>query len=226
MRVRGVTFLLSLASVLWSPSLHAVPVANCGSACQAAQVGALVDLYTATQGSQWLVSEGWSSLTSATSISTVCAFLYSNQQGWCCNSDQVLCPVEYGISVLALEGNNLKGTLPESLSALGPTLLSVVLSSMEPHAASFVTLTCSCCNLSTCFAHADNQLSGTLPSFASAPYLRDVILANNNLTGPVPSTLFSLPQAYRIDLVIQLISNLLPPICVPSAAFLCVFAGG
>lgn len=50
--------------------------------------------------------------------------------------------------------------------------------------------------------NADNQLSGTLPSFAAAPYLKDVIIANNHLTGTVPSTIFSLPQAYRIDLVI------------------------
>ena len=134
MVARRVFCLLSLACILWSPSLHAVPIASCDSVCQAAQVRALLDLYTATQGSQWFVSEGWSSLTSATPISTVCAFLESNQQGWCCTSSQALCPAEYGISVLLMVGNNLQGTLPASISALGPTLLSLVLSSMEPHA--------------------------------------------------------------------------------------------
>lgn len=134
MGARPVFCLLSLACIMWSPSLHAVPVASCDSACQAAQVSAMLDLYTATQGSQWLVSEGWSSLTPATPISTLCAVLESNSQGWCCNSSQALCPAEFGVSMLALWRNNLKGTLPASFSALGPTLISLILSSTEPHA--------------------------------------------------------------------------------------------
>lgn len=141
MRAQQVFRLLSLACAVWAPSLHAVPVTSCDSACQEGQVRALVDLYTATQGSQWLVSNGWSSLTVATPITTVCAFLEVNNQGFCCNSGQALCPAEYGVSMLVLAGQNLKGTLPPSLlPALGPTLLWLVLSSMKPHAAILITL--------------------------------------------------------------------------------------
>lgn len=140
MGARRVFCLLSLACILWSPSLHAVSVASCDSACQTAQVRALMDLYTATQGSQWHVSEGWSSLTSATSMSTVCAFLENNLQGWCCTNNQALCPAEFGVSALLLFRNNLKGTLPASFSALGPTLISLILSSTEPQALNFCYL--------------------------------------------------------------------------------------
>lgn len=140
---RHVSWLLCLSCIVWAPSLHAVPVSSCTSSngCQQAQIEALVELYTATQGSQWRVSEGWSSLTSTTSISTVCAFLVKNQHGWCCDGTQSLCPVEYGISFLVLWGNNLKGTLPASFfSALGPTLLGLVLSSMELNATALCCL--------------------------------------------------------------------------------------
>lgn len=141
MRARRVFGLLSLACILWAPSLHAVPVTSCDTTCQEGQVRALLELYTATQGSQWLVSEGWSSLTLATPITTVCAFLASNGHGFCCNSGQALCPAEYGVSMLVLAGNNLRGTLPPSLlPALGPTLLWLVLTSTEPHAAVLITL--------------------------------------------------------------------------------------
>lgn len=129
---------LCLSGVLRAPLLRAVPVTTCSSACQAAQVSALVDLYAATQGSQWVVSAGWSSLTPATPIATVCAVLDNNLQGWCCDSTKSRCPAEYGIGMLILYRNNLKGTLPASLfTALGPTLLSVILSSMELKATKF-----------------------------------------------------------------------------------------
>lgn len=65
-----------------------------------------------------------------------------------------------------------------------------------------IVLTCSCCNLLTAAVHADNQLSGTIATF-TAPYLKDLIIAGNELTGTVPSTILSLPQVYRIDLVIS-----------------------
>lgn len=141
MRARQVFRLLSLACIVWAPSLHAVPVTSCDTVCQEGQVRALLELYTATQGSQWLLSEGWSSLTLATPITTVCAFLASNNHGFCCDSSQALCPADYGVSMLVLVGNNLKGTLPPSLlPALGPTLLWLGLNSMEPHAAILVPM--------------------------------------------------------------------------------------
>lgn len=62
-------------------------------------------------------------------------------------------------------------------------------------------LTCSCCNRLTAAVNADNQLSGTIPTF-SAPYLKDLIISSNDLSGTVPSTILNLPQVYRIDLVI------------------------
>lgn len=114
------------------------------------------------------------------------------------------------------------------LFSLGANTIERGFEQYEAASTSIVTLICNCCTLLTCVLHADNQLSGTLPSFAAAPYLKDVILANNHLTGTVPSTLFSLPQAYRIDLV-TLSSSLAiscQPIRVPSAAFIFVFAGG
>ena len=63
-----------------------------------------------------------------------------------------------------------------------------------------VVLTCSCGDLLIFALSAGNQLSGTIPTF-NAPYLKDLIIANNNLTGTVPSSIFTLPQVYRIDLV-------------------------
>lgn len=191
---------LCLLAVLWAPVHDAAPVSTCTSACQASQVAALVDLYAATGGSQWAVSAGWSSLTPTTPISTVCDLLSTNQQGWCCDSSQSQCPAEYGISMLILARNNLKGTLPASFfTALGPTLLSVILSSMlmsyRPLSLAATSRHCSC------VLGAGNQLSGTLPPLV-APHLIDLIVANNKLTGTVPNAIYSLPHVYRVDLVI------------------------
>ena len=61
------------------------------------------------------------------------------------------------------------------------------------------------CHL-TCLLITGNQLSGAIPPFtggttSTVPYLKDMLLSNNQLTGSVPDAIFSLPQAYRIDLV-------------------------
>ena len=123
---------LCLTGVLWAPSLYAAPLTTCTSGCQSSQVAALIELYAATQGNQWTVSAGWASLTPATPISTVCDLLVRNAQGWCCDSSQSECPAEYGISMLLLYRNNLQGALPASLlTALGPTLLSLILSGKD-----------------------------------------------------------------------------------------------
>ena len=130
-----VCLLLCFAGLLWTGSLNAA-VTTCtntvssGStqSCQSAQVEALIELYAATGGADWIRSAGWSAITPTSTMADVCDMLTSNNQGWCCDT-QAQCPVNTGISMLILPYNNLRGTLPSTfLAALGPTLLSLVLS--------------------------------------------------------------------------------------------------
>jgi Leucine-rich repeat (LRR) protein len=148
---------------------------------------ALVDLYNSTGGQQWSVKTNWLSAVPLTS--------------W------------YGITIrnnrvaeINLTSNNLRGSLPSSLSNLSQlTVLALGdnhISSQFP--ASLSTLV----NLQELYLRS-NQLTGTIPSFVNGlTSLRILELEDNTFTGAIPD--FTLPNLEKLRLDENQLSGTLP----------------
>lgn len=132
---------------------------------------ALVDLFNATNGSQWITKTNW--LTSCSP----------------CQWYGITCGIGKRVVAINLPNNNLSGHLPTSLNIsnlaelrLGDNQLS------GPIPASLGKLT----NLQTLDLY-NNHLTGTIPAeLGNIPYLEDLGLFNNQLSGSIPASLGSL----------------------------------
>jgi len=150
---------------------------NCSSSNSPMICSALSDFYSATGGTSWSTSTGWSS--AASGIATdYCTFYGVGCYGGALTS-------------LSLVSNQLNGTIPSSISGLS-TLASLVLTSNMLYGSipfSMGGLTA----LSTLYLN-QNQFSGTIPtSLGSLTQMTGLItLDGNQLTGTIPPSLGSL----------------------------------
>ena len=179
-------FLLATLSVA---SAHGQPTCGCNTATNRM---VLQDFFAATRGPQWYNNSGWLLAT------PVCDWF-----GISCGSGP-----NGSITGIELPGNNLTGTLPDTLSLL-TTLqtLDVVgnqLTGTLP--ASWSALT----SLTAFYAY-DNQLTGSLPpSWASWTQMATLYLNDNALSGTLPSSWSALRSLVDLVLIYNMLSGLLP----------------
>ncbi len=132
---RGHSLLLMVLFLGWASTAQAdIP---------ASERTVLTDLYTSTNGASWNSNTNWNG-----GVGTECAWY-----GVTCDG------TGSHVTSIALDGNNLVGTLP-SLSGL--TTLQW-------------------------FDVSVNQLTGSIPSLGGLTYLQNFNVGNNQLTGPIPS---------------------------------------
>jgi len=137
------------------------------------QFDALMDLHKSTNGPSWTRKDGWGS-------GDVCTWF-----GVQCTHDP---PGTSQVFSVTLSNNNLKGSVPESISKI-KTLKVLELS--------------------------HNELTGQVPStFASMPVLQMLHLNHNSLEGGLPATMMNLtvqyPPMQEIDLSYNKLSGPVP----------------
>ncbi|DBA86983.1 TPA: hypothetical protein ACH3X2_000365 [Trebouxia sp. C0005] len=178
----------ALFCVCWEQAVSAT--VTCDSTCYGAQIAALAETYTSTNGSGWSRPGDWATMPtlSTTDISAACTILSESLTGLCCDYTQSDCDYStgsYGVIALVLAGQSLQGTLPTSLlTALAPTLVTFIISG--------------------------NQLTGTLPDLAQLSLATSVLLAKNKFTGTIPAAVLELPSAVRIDLGGNMLTGTVP----------------
>merc|ERR1711865_70872 len=138
------------------------------------QRDALMDLHHSTGGDGWLRKDGWGK------ADDFCTWF-----GVMCAHDP---PGTSQITSVVLSKNNLKGTIPESISSL-PSLKVLGLDS--------------------------NALTGSVPShLAMLPDLQMVHLQKNQLTGALPATMMNMtvdyPRMQQIDLSYNMLTGIIP----------------
>lgn len=122
----------ALFCVCWEQAVSAT--VTCDSTCYGAQIAALAETYTSTNGSGWSRPGDWATMPtlSTTDISAACTILSESLTGLCCDYTQSDCDYStgsYGVIALVLAGQSLQGTLPTSLlTALAPTLVTFIIS--------------------------------------------------------------------------------------------------
>ena len=151
---------------------------------------ALVDLFNATNGSEWTTKTNW--LTSCSP----------------CQWYGVSCGIGRRVVALELTNNNLSGSLPSSLSALSLAELRLADNQLSgPIPASLGKLT----NLQTIQLN-NNHLSGSIPTeLGSIPYLEELQVYNNQLSGSIPASLGSQTYMQYLSLGHNQLSGSIPP---------------
>jgi len=130
----------------------------------------LHDIYTTLGGANWKNKKGWS----ATGTDPCTGSWY----GVKCSSDGT-------VTGLALDKNNLKGKIPDSIGLL------TSLTNLEMRG---------------------NSITGTVPaSIGRIIKLKTLVLAENTLSGTVPAALGSLSQVTNFDFRINKFSGTIPP---------------
>lgn len=179
--------LLFYMLLLFTPQRNLFPVYAVPPAPQVTQAVACVDvtdiplsectallaLYKATDGANWLDHSNWTVTTTA------------------CNWVGITCAQNHVIGI-NLNTNRLNGTVPAELGDLSYLVYLQLarnqLSGSIPPQLGILT------NLTILWLH-ENQLSGALPtSLGNLVNLRELILSNNQLNGPLPLQLATLTQ--------------------------------
>ncbi len=185
---------LFLCWLLFATSFsHAQTEFDCAAVTQIppAECRALVTFYTATNGDQWLVNDGW------LQTPTPCQWL-----GVSCNNDG-------HISQIVLEANQLTGSLPSEWDAL-PHLTWLQLNSNQltgriPPALGTLSQL-------TWLRLEDNQLTGAIPAaLGDLTALESLYLSGNGLEGAIPAALGNLSQLNRLYLDDTNLTGAIPP---------------
>jgi Leucine-rich repeat (LRR) protein len=146
-----------------------------------AECDALVDLFEATNGSGWTADDGWAAINSS-GPTNPCTWRFVG----CTNGR---------ISGIGLGGNNLVGTIPDSLAAL--TELEVLNLSRNqltgPVPAGLSDLT----RLRVVELYR-NQLDGNFPTVAALTGLTLLEIFDNEFTGPLPTGIANLTELSRL----------------------------
>lgn len=166
---------------------------DCSSIDQipAAECDALVSLYNATDGENWVSNDGWLTTT------TPCEWY-----GVACNS-------EGHVHQIFLEDNQLVGPIPPELGDLTELtwlqLNSNQLNGPIPPELGKLTQV-------TWLRLEFNELTGSIPpELANMAELDSLYLADNQLTGPIPPELGNFPHLYKLNLSFTQLSGPIPP---------------
>jgi RHS repeat-associated protein len=172
-----------------SKNLRSVPGPVKSLVTTTTEYNALMAIYNATGGPNWVNKVGWG---------------------------DVNAPTWYGVGLdanghvvsLVLPWNNLVGTLPAAIADL--TYLTELILAGNPLSGSFPTPVCSLTSL-TRLNLAATQLSGPLPAtFTDLVNLVDVDLQINALSGPIPSDIGDLNKLTRLILRSNQFSGQIP----------------
>ena len=153
------------------------------------QRGALIALYEATDGDNWIRNDNW--LTDA----PLDSWYGVTAEGRA-----------YDVTILHLWGNNLKGTLPDLSALTDLKTLSLEHNRLHGPIPDLRALA----ELSTLVLR-DNELSGPFPDLSVLPKLRRIVLRNNRMSGPVFDT-HRLTNLWLLDLENNELSGPLPDV--------------
>jgi hypothetical protein len=152
---------------------------------------ALVDLYNATNGTGWTNHTNWNG-----PVGTECTWFGVN------------CWDTGSVQALALQNNNLRGTLPTTLGNLTHLWL---LNLIENHLTGSIPTTLgNLTNLGSLYLQY-NQLTGPIPTtFGNLTNLGYLGLFDNQLSGSIPTQLGNLKKLINLDLSVNQLSGLIP----------------
>jgi len=161
--------------------------------CSNSTLLALEEFFYSTGGTNWEQNTGWL------------------QDEFCCHWFGVeTCTDEGEITKLELTGNNLAGTLPDSLSTLSSLTSLAVRLNTELRGSipdSYGELT----NLQRIYLH-ENSFTGTFPeSFANLLDLEYIYIYRTEISGTLPSSWASLTKLFLLNLHSNHITGTLPP---------------
>eukprot|EP00531_Pseudo-nitzschia_arenysensis_P009045 CAMPEP_0116149816 /NCGR_PEP_ID=MMETSP0329-20121206/19183_1 /TAXON_ID=697910 /ORGANISM="Pseudo-nitzschia arenysensis, Strain B593" /LENGTH=2572 /DNA_ID=CAMNT_0003646223 /DNA_START=244 /DNA_END=7959 /DNA_ORIENTATION=+ len=194
----------------WAPQGRATPGQACQrcldnnslwgrTTCQSSQSGAdrerqiLVNFYNALNGRYWKIDDHW-----LDPSEDICAWY------------GVGCDASTGrVTSLVLRNNGLSGVVPSDLFDL-QFLRSINLESNQIEM-DFSSASNAQSLESLNLAATGVRFVNTLQSLASLPSFRTLVLASNNLSGPIPSAIFSIKSLEDLDLSYNDFSGTLSP---------------
>lgn len=152
----------------------------------------MVDLYNSTNGPGWTGTSNWT-------VGDPCTNAWT---GIGCNAANT------EVTVIYLDGNNLVGTLPASLSQMTTLInLKITANTLTGPIPPFTGMTA----LRSIDLWGNGGLSGSIPSLAGLPVLESINVDNNKLTGAIPTFPPTVTQAHMCP-------NYLTPASVPPSA--------
>ncbi len=180
----------------------------------AAECEALVALYSATDGLNWLVNTGWlSDVTACDWYGISCAAGHVTQVDLSDNQLSGSIPPELGnlasLQYLGLFSNQLSGSIPPELGNLASLEYLVLYQnqltgSIPPEFDNLASL--------QQLVLWNNQLSGSIPpELGNLARLQYLGLSNNQLSGSIPPGLGNLASLWSLDLAINQLSGSIPP---------------
>ncbi len=175
--------LISGLLLAWlTPSAHAQTEFDCNNVVEipTAECEALVTFFSATNGANWLLNDGWL------------------QTDTPCTWHGIVCDGGQNVTRLILEANGLSGSIPAEIEQL-PALSWLQLNSNQlsgPIPAELGNL-----SLITWLRLEDNQLTGPIPAeLGQITQLENLYLSGNRLGGEIPAELAQLTNLQKLYL--------------------------
>eukprot|EP00878_Enallax_costatus_P008469 GHUV01008853.1.p1 GENE.GHUV01008853.1~~GHUV01008853.1.p1 ORF type:complete len:316 (+),score=86.35 GHUV01008853.1:300-1247(+) len=221
-----------LLFVLFLTLLSTTKPQPCDEICQQRQQEALVGLYSSLDGPNWLRNSGWTDTAEYCTWDGVeCCQQTAASGGVVCGTPGAVAALDLSVNnatgtwpatgltalaeslqYLSLRGNNIQGSLPDSIGAL--QRLSVLSIDDNNLTGSLPASLGQLQNLTQLTAAA-NRFSGAIPSSLSRlQQLQWLLLNDNQLTGHVPAELFALPQLELLALQDNMLQGTLPTAAV------------